>query len=168
MSMPYIDDELEEEVETESTDDFEIEGKNIVLDFDNKDIKVSDGDADTLTGEEALKQWIKKVFMTRAYVYHIYDTETETPNEEEDYEDYTTDIYGSSVKDILMDPDMDWAEKTAEIQLDIENVLSRHPDIIETSDFVFTQEGRTLTVDFTVSSIYGENNEEVVINGTNS
>jgi len=168
MSMPYIDDELEEEVETESTDDFEIEGKNIVLDFDNKDIKVSDGDADTLTGEEALKQWIKKVFMTRAYVYNIYDTETETPDEEEDYEDYTTDIYGSSVKDILMDPDMDWAEKTAEIQLDIENVLSRHPDIIETSDFVFTQEGRTLTVDFTVSSIYGENNEEVVINGTNS
>lgn len=168
MSMPYIDDELEEEVETESTDDFEIEGKNIVLDFDNKDIKVSDGDADTLTGEEALKQWIKKVFMTRVYVYHIYDTETKIPDEEEDYEDYTTDIYGSSVKDILMDPDMDWAEKTAEIQLDIENVLSRHPDIIETSDFVFTQEGRTLTVDFTVSSIYGENNEEVVINGTNS
>ena len=106
--------------------------------------------------------------MTRAYVYHIYDTETETPDEVEDYEDYTTDIYGSSVKDILMDPDMDWAEKTAEIQLDIENVLSRHPDIIETSDFIFTQEGRTLTVDFTVSSIYGENNEEVVINGTNS
>ena len=168
MSMPYIDDDLEEEIETESTDDFEIEGKNIVLDFENKDIKVSDGDADTLTGEEALKQWIKKVFMTRAYVYQIYDTETETPDEVEDYEDYTTDIYGSSAKDILLDPDMDWAEKTAEIQLDIENVLSRHPDIIETADFAFTQEGRTLIVDFTVSSIYGESNEEVVINGTNS
>ena len=169
MSMPYIDDDLEEEIETESVDDFAIEGNNLTMDFENNDIKVSDGDTDTITGEAALKQWIKKVFMTRAYVYTIYDTETENSEEEEDYEDYTTDIYGSNVKEILLDPDMDWAEKTAEIQLDIENTLSRHPDIIEVSDFVFTQEGRTLTVDFTVSSIYGEDfNEEVVINGTNS
>ena len=168
MSMPYVDDDLEEEIEIVSTDDFEIKGNNLKLDFANSDIKVSDGDTDTLTGEEALKQWIKKVFMTRAYVFQIYDTETESADSEEDYENYTTDIYGSNIKEILMDPNMEWAEKTAEIQLDIENTLSRHPDIIETSDFVFTQEGRTLTVNFTVSSIYGENSEEVVINGTNS
>lgn len=170
MSMPYIDDDLEDEVETESVEDFEIEGNNIVLDFASGDIKISDGDADTLTGLEALKQWIKKVFMTRAYVFDIYDTDTETADEDEEEisEDTGIDVYGSEVRDILLDPDMDWAEKTAEIQLDIENVLSRHPDVIEVSDFGFTQTGRTLSVTFTVSSIYGEDyTEEVVINGTN-
>lgn len=170
MSMPYIDDDLDDEVETESVEDFEIEGENLKLDFDNKDIKVSDGDTDTISGLEALKQWIKKVFMTRAYVYHIYDTEeTETDENEEEEAEMTIDVYGSNVREIMLDPDMDWAEKTAEIQLDIEDVLSRHPDIIEVSDFGFTQTGRTLSVTFTVSSIYGEDyTEEVVINGTNS
>jgi len=171
MSMPYIDDDIEEEIETESVEDFEITGKNLKMDFANKDIKVSDGDTDTITGEAALKQWIRKVFMTRAYVYPIYDTEeTATEeDEEETYEDTGTDVYGSNVREIMMDPDMDWAEKTAEVQLDIENVLSRHPDIIEVSDFSFTQKGRTMVVKFTVSSIYGADfNEEVVINGTNS
>lgn len=168
MSMPYTDDDIEEEIETEATEDFEIEGKNLKLDIENKDIQVSDGDTDTISGEEALRQWIKKVFMTRAYVYSIYDTDDSETDEEEEIE-IVTDVYGSNMRDIMLDPDMDWAEKTAEIQLDIENVLSRHPDIIEVSDFKFTQTGRTLTAEFTVSSIYGEDfMEEVVINGTNS
>ena len=99
----------------------------------------------------------------------IGETSVTEEDEEETYEDTGTDVYGSNVREIMMDPDMDWAEKTAEVQLDIENVLSRHPDIIEVSDFKFTQKGRTMVVEFTVSSIYGADfNEEVVINGTNS
>ena len=168
MSMPYTDDELEEELETESVEDFEIKGKNIVLDIDKKDIKVSDGDADTLTGLEALKQWIKKAFLTRAYIYQIYDIPNETSeDEEEDEEENEVDVYGSEVKDILIDPERDYAEKTADIQLDIENVLSRHPDVLSVSNFVFTREGRTLKVEFDLYSVYGESTEEVLINGEN-
>lgn len=163
MSMPYTDDELEEEIEIDSVEDFEIEGKNIVLDISEKDIKVSDGDADTTTGLEALKQWIEKAFATRAYVHQIYDIETSTEEDEEE----TEDIYGSTIKDILLDPDMDWEEKTADIQLDIENVLFRHPDVISTSNFVFTRQGRALKVEFDLMSVYGEYTEEVIVNGEN-
>ena len=165
MSMPYTDDDIEDEVEIESVEEFEIEGNNIVLDVSGGDIKLSDGDAKTLTGVEALKQWIEKVFQTRANVYPIYDIPKETTEDEE--EDDTIDVYGSEVRDILLDPDMDWEEKTADIQLNIEDVLSRHPDVISTSNFVFTQEGRTLIVTFDLASVYGEEQQEVVINGEN-
>ena len=71
--MPYIDDELEDdEATTEKVEDFEIQGKAIVLDVDGGDIVTKDGDEAMISGEDALRQWIKKAFMTRAYVYPIY------------------------------------------------------------------------------------------------
>lgn len=167
MSMPYIDDELEDdEATTEKVEDFEIQGKAIVLDVDGGDIVTKDGDEAMISGEDALRQWIKKAFMTRAYVYPIYESDNDT-EEDEEY-DEPTPIYGSEVKDILLDPNRDRLEKTADIQQDIENVLSIHPDIISVSDFDFSYEGRTLIVRFLVTSIYGDTAEEVVINGTDT
>lgn len=164
MSMPYVDDDIEvDEEQIEILEDFEIQGNNLSLDMAEGDIVVADGSPVKITGKEALQQWIEKAFKTRAYVYSIYDIATEQA--EEDDEPEPVQVYGSSVKDIIMDPDMDYAEKTAEIQQDIENVLAVHPDIITVTDFTFTRNGRTLVVGFTVTSIYGDSYEEVAING---
>lgn len=167
MSMPYVDDDIEvDEEQVEILEDFEIEGNNLSLDMSEGDIRIADGSPIKITGEEALKQWIEKSFKTRAYVYSIYDIAT--AQAEEDDEPEPVQVYGSSVKDIMLDPDMDYAEKTAEIQQDIENVLAVHPDIITVTDFSFTRSGRTLVVGFTVTSIYGDSFEEVTINGADS
>ena len=164
MSMPYVDDEIEDDEDViETVEDFEIEGKNVKLNISDGDITVRDGDAATLTGLEALRQWIEKAFKTRAHIYEIYEEE-----ESGDEFNETVTFYGSECKDILLNPELDWNEKTADIQQDIENTLNRHPDIIAVSDFVFSQEGRSLTVSFLVSSIYGDLGQEVTINGADT
>ena len=167
MSMPYIDDDLAiNENQTDLLDNFEIVGNNLSLDISEGDIRIADGNPVKISGHDALKQWIAKAFLTRAYIYDIYDI-AEVQAEESD-EPEPVQVYGSTVKDIMLDPDMDFEEKTAEIQQDIENVLSLHPDIITVTDFTFTRNGRDLTVGFTVTSIYGDDYEEVLINGANS
>lgn len=167
MSMPYVDDDIEvDEEQVEILEDFEIQGNNLSLNMSEGDIRIADGSPVKISGEEALKQWIEKAFKTRAYVYSIYDIAT--VQAEEDDEPEPVQVYGSSVKDIIMDPDMDYAEKTAEIQQDIENVLAVHPEIITVTNFTFKQNGRTLIVGFTVTSIYGDSYEEVTINGADS
>ena len=133
------------------------------------DIVINDGDAETVDGEEALMQWIEKVFHTRAYVYDIYDIEDEQEGEdEEEYDDEDDMVYGSESFEILIDPDMPRELKLANIQQDIEDTLSRHPDILSISDFEFAQNQRNLTVTFSIQSAYGEHTQEVVISGEDS
>ncbi len=166
--MPYVDDDLEEE-EVRDVADFEIEGSDLVLDMDEGDITVSDGDADTIDGEEALAQWIEKIFATRAHIYDIYDTEE--PEEDEDGEEYDDEIddeYGSRIKEIMLEPDTPRSYRLAQIQEEIENILQRHPDIIDVSEFEFEQRERVLYASFTVSTAYGETEEEVALSGTDS
>lgn len=169
MSMPYVDDDLDEEVTAENLEGFENEGSDLALDMSGGDIVINDGDAETIDGEEALMQWIEKVFHTRAYVYDIYDTGDENASEEEDeYDDEGDVIYGSESLEILMDPDMPRELKLANIQQDIEDTLSLHPDILSISDFEFNQNKRNLTVTFSIQSVYGEHTQEVIISGEDS
>lgn len=165
MSMPYIDDEIEvDEDQVNILDNFEIAGNNLRLNISEGDISLKDGNPVKITGHEALKQWIAKALLTRAYVYDIYNS-AEAQAEEDGA---TNKVYGSNLKDIMLDPTMDFAEKTAEIQQDIEDVLAVHPDILTVTDFTFDRDGRALVVGFTVSSVYGDDYEEVVINGSDS
>jgi len=166
MSMPYIDDDLE--AEEEVVESFEIEGSDLA--FDGADIIFSDGDAETIDGEDALQQWINKAFMTRAYVYDIYDPEetTDSEDDEDEYDDEEDIVYGSKLKEILIDPDMPRILKLANIQQDIERVLLAHPDIASVTDFDFTQSQRDLVVTFTAITSYGNSPQEVIIDVADS
>lgn len=156
MSMPYIDDDIEQEENETLLQNFEIQGKDISLDFSENDIRLADGDAKTIRDKAGLQQWIEKVLKTRAYVYEIYTL------------DDSEEPYGSQIKEIMLDPEMDYAEKTADIQMEIENALAVHPDILSVSEFTFGRKGRMLTVNFVVTSVYGDEYEEVTINGEDS
>lgn len=167
MSLPYVDDEIEIEEETENTvESFEIEGSDLSFDFETGDIVLSDGDAELKDGEDALAKWIEKALRTRARVYEIYDTGEETESDEDDYDDEIEDVYGSQLADIMQENGIKRSLKLALIQRNIESVLSVHPDITAVSSFEFSQTGRILTVSFTVSSDYGEKEQEVVLGGT--
>lgn len=173
MSMPYVDDDLDEDLRPDTVEGFENEGSDIALDMAAGDIVIADGEPELIDGEEALRQWIEKVFSTRAYVYDIYELEEpseisdEDPEDTDDYDDEEDEVYGSKAKEIMMDPDMPRGLKMANIQQDIEEVLLRHPDIISLSDFEFEANGVNLTVYFNVQSIYGEQRQEVIIDVQN-
>lgn len=166
MSLPYVDDEIENEEEKESTvENFEIEGSDLSFDFEAGDIVFNDGDAELKDGEDALAQWIEKALRTRAHVYEIYDT-GEDDDSEEEYDDEIEDVYGSQLADIMQENGIKRALKLAMIQRNIESVLAAHPDISAVSSFGFEQTGRTLIVSFVVNSDYGEKKTEVVLGGT--
>lgn len=167
MSMPYIDDDLEDDAAESTLEDFEIEGSDLVFDFDSGDISVSDGDADTIDGEEALKQWIEKVFNTRAGIYEIYEAPEDSDDEDDEYDDEMDAAYGTRLREIMMEDSPD-SLKLASVQQEIEDALGMHPDILDVSDFEFSRSKRDLTVTFTVLSSYGESEEEVTIDVTNS
>lgn len=170
MSMPYIDDDLEADNETNvSESGYENEGADLLFDVDAGDIECSDGDAGLVDGKEALMQWIEKAFATRAHAYEIYEGDTIDEGEDGDeYDDELPDVYGSEIKEIMLDPEMENELKLARVQADIEKVLEKHPDIESVSDFKFEQNKRTLTVGFLVTSAYGEDEREVTANVSNS
>ena len=165
MSMPYTDDDIEtDENAVTILNNYEIEGNNLKLDISEGDIRIKSGSPVKIAGYEALKQWIAKALITRAYIYKIYNS----AEAQADEDGAVNSVYGSNLKDIMQDPTMDYAEKTAEIQQNIEDVLAAHPDIITVTDFEFKRKGRELLVGFTVSSVYGDEYEEVLINGADS
>lgn len=162
MSMPYIDDDLEadDEINT-SLEGYENEGTDLLFDVEGGDIECSDGDPDLVDGREALIQWMEKAFATRAHVYEIYEAESTAVVDGDEYDDEMPDTYGSEIREIMLDPEMDRELKLARVQADIENVLEKHPDIEAVSNFEFEQNKRTLTVRFLVTSVYGEDEREV-------
>lgn len=170
MSMPYIDDDLQEDDEISAyAEEFENEGTDLLFDMDAGDIECSDGDPELVDGREALMQWIDKAFATRAHAYKIYESESMDEDEDgDDYDDELPDVYGSEIKEIMLDPDTDKELKLAQIQVDIERTLEKNPDIESVSDFQFEQDGRTLIVSFLITSVYGEDERKVVVDVSNS
>jgi len=124
-------------------------GKTLNFDFDTGDFVVKDGKVVTLTGLEALKMWIKKTFKTEKNKYKIYN--------DDNIEKYGVNLFE------LTNKGYPFSYVKAQIQTAITETLLKNSDITGVSDFDFTRSGLKLTVNFTVTSVYGFTVSEVII-----
>jgi len=119
-------------------------GKSFLFDFDTGDFSLQDGNVVVAEGIEALKVWIVKTIKTEKYKFDIYDE------------------YGATLQD-LISSGYSKAFIESEIKREITAALLKNVEITGVSGFTFTRENRGLTVAFTVNSIYGTTEREVII-----
>lgn len=114
--------------------------KEYAVDWDNKTLLLKDGRPYLLTGNEALKVWIYKALhpQTQLFKYNAY-----------------SDNYGNEIMNLIsrfVNTDI----KHAELQRIISEALLVNPYILNLSDFVFSQIGSKMTIEFTVQTVYGK------------
>lgn len=114
------------------------------FDFANGDFIVKDGKIKEVTGIDGLQLWIQKILSTEKDKYAMYET------------------YGANIFE-YMASNFPYAFIKAQIEKEIKEVLSQNSNIKSITDFIFTKDRRTLTVNFTVNSIYGISTSEVII-----
>lgn len=122
--------------------------KEIAIDFETGEPIIKDGEIVVLEGKEALKVWIWKVLKTERNRYEIY-----------------SENYGNDLKENIGQI-YDETTRRAIIQNEIIECLMVNPHITSVNDFTveLDEERRHPVFYFTVSTIYGElNNEEVGI-----
>ena len=100
-----------------------------------------DGRLQSVEGEDALRVRIEKCIRTEADKYQIY-LQDGTP-------------YGVKTFD-LTNRKLPQAFLFAEIEREVTEALLRDSDVTGVYGFEFDREGRTLSVEFTVESIFGE------------
>ena len=143
--IPYIDDF---EIITEIPTSVISNGISFNYDFILGDFILKDGKVEELMGIDALKVWIFKLLKTEKFKFEIYATGE-------------VDEYGITLMD-LIHSDYPYIFIKSEIQREITEELLKNVEILGIKDFVFTREKRTLTVNFTVNSIYGVVESEVI------
>jgi hypothetical protein len=114
-------------------------------DFTTGDFKLKDGKLIKLTGIDYLKIWIQKALRTVKDSLIYENTE-----------------YGSEHHTLIgqnFHPDF----SKAEYQRMLTECLLQNDAITNVDNFIFSQEGARLTIEFNVESIYGATNESVVI-----
>lgn len=132
---------------TNSSNEISQTGKSFLFDFEAGDFVVKDGKFVEITGKEALRQWIQKVLKTTKSRYKIYEN-TE---------------YGITSLKELITQDFPLAYIKSEIEKEVQDTLLNNSNINSVTDFDFKRDGTTLTVSFTVNSIYGTTESEVTI-----
>lgn len=116
-------------------------GKTLEFDFSAGDFVTKDGRLQSVEGEDALRVRIEKCIRTEADKYQIY-LQDGTP-------------YGVKTFD-LTNRKLPQAFLFAEIEREVTEALLRDSDVTGVYGFEFDREGRTLSVEFTVESIFGE------------
>lgn len=135
-------------VETNTTITSTTRGKSFNFDFNAGDFVLKDGKVEELTGIESLKVWILKLIKTEKFKFKIYETGA-------------IDEYGITLMD-LIHSDYPYFFIESEILREITEGLLKNNEILDIKDFVFSGEKRTLTITFTVNSIYGLVESEVI------
>jgi hypothetical protein len=147
--MPYLEDEVVNDYSGIAADaTTTVRGTSFNFDFATGDFVLKDGKVEELTGVEALKVYIIKLIKTEKFKFKIYATGG-------------IDEYGITLMD-LIHSDYPYFFIKSEIQREITEELLKNTEILSIKDFVFTKEKRTLTVAFTVNSIYGPVESEVI------
>jgi hypothetical protein len=128
------------------------------FDFKNGEFKMKNGTAVVLKGSDALRLWIEKCLRTQLDRYAMYNS------------------YGANIEDLTFSslllrksqPDgcppflavngktysLDFIE--SELKREIETALLRHDDIQSMSNFAVSAIGSDLSVSFTLTTAYGE------------
>jgi len=146
--MPYLAGEVVndyDEVAAVTTIAAASNGISFNYDFVAGDFVLEDGKVEELTGVEALKVWILKLIKTEKDKFKIYENID----------------YGITLMD-LIHSNYPYFFIKSEIQREITEGLLKNTEITDVDDFVFTREKRNLGVTFTVTSIYGPVESEVI------
>lgn len=126
---------------------FDMDDDEIDVEIENEDTETSDYEIDlrtgkltgrTLTGVDAIKQWVKILLSVDRYTYTQYSW------------DYGCEFY----KLIGQNYDEDYIK--SEVQRMIEDALSINDDIIGISNLKCDFKDDKLTASFTLETIYGE------------
>lgn len=124
-------------------------GKSFLFNFETGDFVLKDGNLVEIEGVEALKVWIKKILKTEKFKFKIYETNK-------------IDEYGVTLLEFI-NKDYPIYFVQSEIQREITEALLTNPEINDVSSFIFTRETRGLVVTFSVDSIYGTTESEVIL-----
>lgn len=116
------------------------QGKTFAYDFVNGDFLTRDGRMIALEGADALKAWAEKCIRTEAQKYLIYR------QDEKPYGVQTVDLRNRRLPLEFI---------CAEIEREITEALLYNPNITGVRDFSFERQNRTLSVNYTIDSIYG-------------
>lgn len=112
--------------------------KEYAWDFQTNDFLLKDGKPYIVEGIEALKIWILKILKTERYKYLAYSW-----------------TYGSEISTVIGNK-----FKKREIEIDLKNivedVLLRHPQILSVNNLIVSQSGKSLSVQMTIHTEYGE------------
>ena len=123
-------------------------GKSPKFNFEIGDFVVEDGKILTVTGLEALKQWIQKTLRTETNKYKIYNTDN-------------VEKYGIALLEIITSK-YPIAYIQAQVQSIVIEALLKNSDIKEVNNFKFIRDKKLLNCEFDVISIYGTSTESVV------
>lgn len=130
---------------TNSSNIVKTNGKSFSFDYETGDFVVKDGRLQEIDGIDALENWIEKKLRTEKNKYKIY-----------------VNGYGVTLSEYITS-NFPIAFIKSEIERDVRESLTTNSDIKSLSDFEFTRDKRTLTVKFTVNSVYGSTVSEVII-----
>lgn len=136
MSFNFIPVTLEENIKKENLPEI----TELARDLDTLELKVKNGKFYYVYKNDALKIWIKKVLNkeTSRYSYRAY-----SPN----YGNEITKLFGRNLKDSLL---------KSELKRYIEEALLVNPYIKKIENFEFQKNGSKVDVLFSVTTIYGE------------
>lgn len=136
MSFNFIPVTLEENIKKENLPEI----TELARDLDTLELKVKNGKFYYVYKNDALKIWIKKALNkeTSRYSYRAYSP---------DYGNEITKLFGRNLKDSLL---------KSELKRYIEEALLVNPYIKKIENFEFQKNGSRVDVLFSVTTIYGE------------
>ncbi|MGE4272054.1 MAG: DUF2634 domain-containing protein [Desulfitobacterium sp.] len=147
--LPDLIPDLQEQVGINSQENPTQRGTSLLFDFNAGDFVTKDGKLLPVDGLESLKIWIEKILKTEKFRFKIYETGETSP-------------YGVTLLD-LINGEYPRAFIESEIQREVSEALLRNPEIKEVSGFTFSRAKRGLSVAFSVNTIYGTAESEVII-----
>jgi hypothetical protein len=124
-------------------------GKSLKFDFETGDFVTKDGKVQTVTGIDAVKLWIQKILKTEKNKYKIYNTDN-------------AEKYGIKLLELITGK-YPIAYKQAQVETVITEALLKNSDIRSVNNFTFVRDKRLLNVSFTVNTVYGTTESEVII-----
>lgn len=109
------------------------------FDFNNDEFVFENKDAVTLTGVDALKQWIEKYIKTQLNRYPMYKSTG----------------YGANIEDLVIGKSYHFDFAESELRREVETALLKHDDIYKLENFKAIKKGDALNIEFTLATKYG-------------
>ena len=123
-------------------------GKTLLFDFTTGEFILENGNIQVVEGIDALKIWIQKILKTEKLKFKIYNTGE-------------LNEYGTTILELINSGyPRDFIE--SEIIREITESLLSNSDISNVYNFNFSRDKRSLVVNFSIDSIYGTSENEVM------
>lgn len=119
------------------------------FDFKQGEFILNNGSVSVLTGIDALRLWIDKTLHTQTGRYSIYSSKN----------------YGANIEDLIIGKSYGFDFIASELKREIETALLQHEDILSINNFTVQKSGTVLEVSFTLKTVYGNIDKEVLYDG---